>query len=159
MDGLKLLQADQTPIGDMQRRSIDCTNWKLSKLSNFENFLGLDALSTQCVLLSRLFLRAYYAEHFQNSYIDDNMVIDKTSLFWLKKKFQNYRILKIYEDFVIIWLYVQLCPGRFSELVYQILFKICIMILRILRMWNVVVLREKSRKMSKIMEFWKFMKT
>ena len=44
--------------------------WQLSKLSNFENLRGLSTFSTQCLLLSRLFLTDYPSDRFQTTYSD-----------------------------------------------------------------------------------------
>ena len=74
------------------------------------------ALSTQCVLLSRLFLRDYSSDCFQILYIDftDMEMCNALVLIEEIANCQNYRILKIYRELLHIRLNVHFGPGCLS---------------------------------------------
>ena len=88
MDGFQFLQADQTRIEHVQRRRFEWKNWKVSKLSNFENLLKISE-DFVIILLHVQFFQAVS----QNSFIRSFSKVAlwfygywgcATSLFWGK---------------------------------------------------------------------------
>ena len=87
----------------------NCQNYQILKIYR------LSAFSTQCVLCPGCFSEPIVQIIFK-IHIMIIRLVKKTSLIRLKKIIkdcQNYRILKIYEDFVHIWLHVQSRSGSF----------------------------------------------
>ena len=119
LDRFKILHIDSTDTEDVKRCSFNWQNWKLSKLSNLEYVWGLGAFSTQCSLLSSLFLKDYSSDHFKISYTasTDAEYVQRRSFNW--KKNENCRNIKFWK---CARNQCTFCPGGFSSDHFQILY-------------------------------------
>ena len=115
---------------DVQRRIFYLKNVK--QILKFKNVWGLSSLSTLSAILYRRFLKSF------------DRIFSKLCLMILQilkmcndivliriKDCQYLRVLKIYKDFMYIWLWFDFCHGSFSEPIHQIIFGINQTIIRI----------------------------
>ena len=102
MDGIRNLQIEQIHI-EVEQRCSFC--WTIKNCQSYRILKIYEDFSTRCAILFAPYLQNGSMDNFQILHSERTHLenVPRRSFPW-KKNCQNYRILKIYEDLLHIWL-------------------------------------------------------